>query len=324
MSISYLRDATSHVAIIGAGSVGASCAFALLSKGTAGKVTLTDIDKNKCEGEVLDLEDGGGMIEVATMQEAGRADVIVITAGRPQREGETRIALTKANAGIMRDIIEKMKPIKETAKIIVVSNPCDPLTFVAQECAGLPEGQVFGSGTVLDSWRLRVALSKEVRVHHSSITLYVLGEHGDSQFPVPSLASIGGIPFLKANLPEPIDLDQMSRDSASKAYDIIAKKGHTAYGVAQAVETIVDVILNNKRRVLPVSIRVPGRACCLSLPSVVGIHGVERVLDNVVDHFDEKETTMYSNSVARMEEAIASIQPTAEWDPIPPNTPSTT
>jgi len=323
MSLSYRLDATTHVAIIGAGWVGASCAFALLSKGTAGRVTLTDMDEQKCQGQVLDLEDGGGKIEVATMEEAGRADVIIITAGRAQKPGETRMDLVKANAGIMREIIEKMKPIKETAKIIVVSNPCDALTFVAQECAGLPPGQVFGSGTVLDSWRLRVALSKKVRVHHSSITLYVLGEHGDSQFPVPSLANIGGVPFMKASLPEPIDLEQMSRDSAGKAYDIIAKKGHTAFGVAQAVEIIVDVILNNKKKVLPVSIRVPGRACCLSLPSVVGIHGVERVLDNVVDYFDEKEKERYNNSLVRMEEAIASIQPIAEWDPIPPNTPYT-
>merc|ERR1719215_1703485 len=200
-----------------------------------------------------------------------------------------------------------MQPIKETAKILVVSNPCDPLTYVAQENSGLPVNQVFGSGTVLDSWRLRVAVAKAVEVHHSSVTLHVLGEHGDSQFPAPSLANIGGVPMLKAPRLEGVDLDQLSKDSASKAYDIIAKKGYTAFGVAQAVEHIVEAILSNKKKVLPVSIRVPGQRCCLSLPAVVGIGGIDRVLHHVTEHFDEKERRAYEHSIIRMEEAIRSI-----------------
>lgn len=297
--------AASHVAIIGAGFVGTSCAFALLSRGTGARVTLTDVNTTKCEGEVLDLQDGGGNVKVATPQEAGQADVIVITAGRGQREGETRLDLVKANAGILKSILSGMQPIKETAKIIVVSNPCDALTYVAQECSGLPTNQVFGSGTVLDSRRLRIALSRTVGVHHSSIVLYVLGEHGDSQFPAPSLATIGGVPFLKAQRLQGVDLKQMSKDSANKAYEIISRKNYTAFGVAMAVESIVACVLNDRQQVLPVSVRPPGKKCCLSLPTVVGINGVERVLAHVAEHFDADEAQLYQASIERMEEAAA-------------------
>lgn len=302
-------EASSHVAIVGAGFVGTSCAFALLNKGTCGKVTLTDVNSVKCLGEVLDLEDSGGAVQVATPREAGQADIIVIAAGRAQREGETRLDLIKANSTIVASVVQNMQPIKPTAKIIVVSNPCDPLTFVAQEVSGLPLGQVFGSGTMLDSWRLRIALGKIAEVHHSSITLHVLGEHGDSQFPAASLASIGGVPLLKIPRLQQVNVDEISKASATKAYDIISKKGYTAFGVAQAVQSIVETILHNKKAVMPVSIRVPDRQCCLSLPAVVGARGICQVMNSVVDYFSESERKRYDASVSRMEEAIASLLP---------------
>merc|ERR1712136_625890 len=196
----------------------------------------------KVEGEVLDLEDSGGSIDVATPQEAGQADVIVITAGRGQKDGETRLDLIKANAAILKSVISGMQPIKSTAKMVVVSNPCDPLTYQAQLCSGLPVNQVFGSGTVLDSRRLRVDLASKLNLHHSSIILFVLGEHGDSQFPVPSLANVGGVPLMQHPKMKDVNLDE------------VCKK-------------IVSSILNDKKCVLPVSVRVPGKACCLSLPA---------------------------------------------------------
>merc|ERR1719401_3420824 len=160
-----------HIAIVGAGFVGTSAAFALLCAGTSARITITDVNTDKAEGEVLDLEDAGigndgnGRVEMATPQEAGQADVIVITAGRGQREGETRLDLIKANSGIIKSVVEGMKPLKSSAKVIVVSNPCDALTYVAQECSGLPVGQVFGSGTILDSRRLCVRIARWVDVH---------------------------------------------------------------------------------------------------------------------------------------------------------------
>jgi len=295
-----------HVAIVGAGFVGTSCAFAMLCKSTAAKVTLTDVNASKVEGEVLDLEDSGGSVDVATLQEAGQADVIVITAGRGQREGETRLDLIKANAGIIKSVVEGMQPIKPTAKIIVVSNPCDPLTYQAQQSAGLPFSQVFGSGTVLDSRRLRVDLADKLDIHHSSIIVFVLGEHGDSQFPVPSLANVGGVPLLQHPKMKGVDLDEAAAKSASKAYDIISRKGYTAFGVASACEKIVNAILNDTQLVLPVSVRVPGKDCCLSLPAVVGINGVEQIID-VVPHLSAGEMEKYNASVEKMVQAVATL-----------------
>merc|ERR1719498_356569 len=137
----------------------------MLLRGTGARVTLTDVNEDKCRGEVLDLEDTGGQCFYATPAEAGQADVIVVSAGRGQKEGETRLDLVKANSAIMRSVIAGMQPIKKTAKIIVVSNPCDALTYVAQESSGLPISQVFGSGTVLDSRRLRVELGRTLNVN---------------------------------------------------------------------------------------------------------------------------------------------------------------
>jgi len=303
----HKQAATTHVAVVGAGFVGTNTAFAILCQNLAGKVTLTDVNAKKCEGEVLDLEDGGGCVDVATPKQAGQADVIIITAGRGQKEGETRIDLVKANSAIMRSVIEGMKPIKPTAKIIIVSNPCDALTWQAQQCSGLPQAQVFGSGTVLDSERLRVSLSNQLDVHTTSINLFVLGEHGDSQFPATSLGNIGGMPIADVEGFADLDIDELAKKSAAKAYEIIGRKGYTAYGVAVATAKIVDCVLNDRQMVLPVAVRVPGQTAVLSLPSVVGIHGVERVLD-VISHLNAKEKEQMESSCKHMEEVIGTIQ----------------
>jgi L-lactate dehydrogenase len=296
-----------HVAVIGAGFVGTSTAFALLCAAATAHVTLTDVNAEKCLGEVLDLEDGDGRVEMASSQEAGQADIIVITAGRGQREGETRLDLLKANSAIMRSIIAGMQPIKQSAKIIVVSNPCDALTFVAQESAGLPLGQVFGSGTVLDSRRLCTAVAHKIGVSPASVNLLVLGEHGDSQFPAASLATIGGVPLQQCQQMVGIDLADEARRSASKAYSIIKKKGYTSFGVAQAVVRIIRAVVGDEQQVLPVSVRVPNKNCCLSLPCVVGINGVERAFDHVAEHFTPEEKAKYDSSIETMEEVVQQL-----------------
>jgi len=293
-----------HVAIVGAGFVGTTTAFACLLKGTGARVTLTDVNEDKCRGEVLDLEDTGGSVSFATPQEAGQADVIVISAGRGQKDGETRLDLVKANSNIMRAVIKGMQPIKKTAKIIVVSNPCDALTYVAQEASGLPQAQVFGSGTKLDSRRLRVELGQALDVNNEAITLYVLGEHGDGQFVAPSCGNIGGMPLKNWPGMDKINIDEMLKKTSRKAYDIIGAKGYTAFGVATAVEEIVKCVLYDKDMVLPVSVRVPGKNCCMSLPCVVGIVGIQEIMD-VTKCLDEKELALYNKNVENMEAAAA-------------------
>lgn len=293
-----------HVAIVGAGFVGTTAAYAMLVRGTGAKVTLTDMFEAKCQAEVLDLEDTGGSVDMATTQEAGQADVIVISAGRGQKEGETRLDLIKANAGIMRAVIKGMQPIKKTAKIVVVSNPCDALTFVAQEASGLPLNQVIGSGTVLDSNRLKVELGQALNVSSASVNLYVLGEHGDGQFPCPSCADIGGIPLKRWPGMDKVDLLSMAKHTGKKAYDIIQAKGYTSFGVATAIQTIVDCIINDRDIVMPVSVRVPGAKCCMSLPCVVGIKGANDIMD-VAPNLDAWEMQKYQENIANMEKAAA-------------------
>lgn len=300
----------SHVAVVGAGFVGTSASFTLLCGGVGSLVTLTDIVQEKVEGEVMDLEDTGGAIRVASMQEAGQADVIVITAGRGQRPGETRLDLIEANAGIMRSVAQGMQPINPNAKIICVSNPCDPLTYCCQQHLGLPQNQVFGSGTLLDSIRLRVALGKKLGLHHSALELTVLGEHGDSQFAAFSMARVGGIPLIQFAASHGITAEQLhaeSQKSRGKAYEIIQRKKYTAFGIGSAIVSITDAILHDRRQVLPVSVRVPGRECCASLPAVLGRNGVEQILDPTA-HLDAKEKTSFENACKLMEESIASLR----------------
>lgn len=299
----------SHVAVIGAGFVGASLAFTLVSRGSAAKVTLTDVNEDKCQGEVWDLEDAGANAEVATLKEAGQADIIVITAGRGLRPGEQRLDLVKANCGILKSVIEGMLPLKPTAKIIVVSNPCDALTFAAQEYSGLPPGQVIGSGTWLDTRRLRLGLAEKLKMHHSCISLWVLGEHGDSQFPVASLGKIAGVPLMAYPKMQKIDLAAEAAASMKKAYNIRAGKGQMgapSYGVSSATTDIVEAILNDLKLVMPVSVRVPGRRCVLSLPTVIGINGAERIID-VIPHFNAEEHAKFEVSCKQVEASIATF-----------------
>eukprot|EP00629_Pelagomonadales_sp_RCC1024_P017898 CAMPEP_0119283408 /NCGR_PEP_ID=MMETSP1329-20130426/28438_1 /TAXON_ID=114041 /ORGANISM="Genus nov. species nov., Strain RCC1024" /LENGTH=329 /DNA_ID=CAMNT_0007284079 /DNA_START=127 /DNA_END=1113 /DNA_ORIENTATION=+ len=287
-----------HVAIFGAGFVGVNTALSLLQRNIASVVSLTDIDEEKCLGEVLDLEDAGapGAIYKASAEAAGQADVIIITAGRGQLPGETRLELIQGNAKIMASIVASMQPINPEAKIIVVANPCDPLTWQCAQLAGLPDGAVFGSGTVLDSMRLRVELAHHLNVHAHDVHVNVLGEHGDSQFAAYSTGNIGGRPLLEFPGVADLDLGALEASIARKAYEIIDRKKYTAYGVANATATIVDAVINDRKSILPVSVMAPkvrvDRNCCLAVPSVVGVHGIEKVLD-IYPHLSPEEAKKY-------------------------------
>ena len=305
---SPLLPHATHVSVVGCGFVGANTALALLQRNICSRITLTDVDEDKVRGEVLDLEDAAapGRISAGTPRDAGAADVVVVTAGRGQRPGETRLDLIGANAKILESCLAAMGPINPAAKIVVVANPCDPLAFHAARLAGLPAGAVFGSGTVLDSRRLKVALAGRLGVHHGAVDLAVLGEHGDSQFAAYSLATVGGIPLRAYPGVAAVDLDAEATAAAHKAYDIIGKKKYTAYGVANATADIVDAILNDRKAVLPVSVKVPGRDCNISLPSVVGYGGVEATGD-IRPHLDAAEVAKYDETVAKMEAMVAAL-----------------
>ncbi|KAJ3144779.1 hypothetical protein HDU86_001497 [Geranomyces michiganensis] len=266
------------VAIIGGGgSVGATAAYALLLRRVASEIVLVDLDQARCEAQVLDLSDAAFLsdtsIRTGTSKEAGQCDIVVITAGAKQRPGETRVDLIGRNRAILSSVLESMKPFKKETVLLLVSNPVDLLTYFAQTSSGLPTGQVLGSGTFLDSVRLRSDLAKTLGVAETAIHAYVLGEHGDSQFVAWSAASVGNTPLMSFPVIRSMDREAMAKKVMNKAYKIIEAKG-----IGAVIAQICESILLDLRHVRPLSHYIPELQVCLSLPAVLGRQGICQTL----------------------------------------------
>jgi L-lactate dehydrogenase len=284
---------SSKVGIVGAGSVGATVAYACQVRGVATELALYDVDERKMRAEVLDLNHGLQFTPVASVVGGGLealagADVVVVTAGAKQHPGQSRLDLAATNVAMARDLVPRLLEVAPDAVVLVVTNPCDVVTYAALRSAGLPPGRVLGSGTVLDSSRLRYLVAQRCGVAVPSVHAYVLGEHGDSEVAVWSGARIGGQPLERCAPPGTGPLDRAERERIAEevvraAYDIIAGKGATWYAVALAVAQIVEAVLGDENRVLPVSTLLQGwhgiDDVCLSVPCVVGRSGVTRVLE---------------------------------------------
>jgi L-lactate dehydrogenase len=281
------------VVIIGAGAVGSTFAYALAQSGTADEIVLTDVDQNLVQGQVLDLAHGlpfypNVQIGVGGAHDYRDAHVIVITAGSKQRPGESRLDLLQRNARIVESIMDEIQAQGSQAVVVVVSNPVDVLTYVAHRRVSWPRGRVIGSGTVLDSARLRYLLSQHCGVDVHNVHAYVLGEHGDSQFAAWSMSHIAGMRFddYCRICGQCEDWQEERRKIAetvrTSAYHIIDYKGATCFAVGQALVRIVSAIVRNEKSVLPVSVVLDGEyglyEVCLSVPAIVGEAGVERIL----------------------------------------------
>ncbi|MCR8671595.1 L-lactate dehydrogenase [Agrococcus sp. HG114] len=284
----------SKLSVIGAGGVGVAIAYAALIRGSADVVALHDIDAPKVEAEVLDLAHGTQFL-VAKRVEGGAdprvvegSDVVVITAGAKQRPGEPRLALAARNAEILKAVLPGVREHAPDAIVMLVTNPCDVLTVLAQREGGLDPSRVLASGTVLDSSRLRWLLSELVHVDARSVHALMIGEHGDSEFPLWSRARIG--PLLVREWMEEgrarfsaADLDRIADDVVHAAYRIIEGKGATSSAIGVSSARIVEAILRDERAVLPVSSVLDGQhgisGLALSLPTIVGRGGIERVLE---------------------------------------------
>ena len=281
------------VAIVGAGSVGATLAYACLIRGAAHDIVLYDMATAKVQAEVLDLRHGlqfcppadvDGSDDVAV---CANADVIAITAGAKQRPGQTRLELAGVNVDICRALIPKLLEVAPDAVIVMVTNPVDVLTYAALKFSGLPKNRVLGSGTVLDSARLRQVIARRLGVASQSVHAFIAGEHGDSEFPLWSTASIGTVPVLEFVSPEGARLDEdqeekIGHDVVNAAYSIIQGKGATNYAVGLAGARVIEAILRDENGVLPVSSLLDGfhgiSGVCLSLPSLVNKDGVAGML----------------------------------------------
>lgn len=247
----------------------------------------------------MDMEDTGMHCAAASPKEAGQADVIIITAGRGVRDGETRLDCLKANYGILKSIVGGMQPIKKSAVIIVVSNPCDVLAYFVWQFSGLPANQVIGSGTLLDTTRLRAKVAQTVGMTPDSIHYTMLGEHGDAMFPATSLATIAGVPLTKWPGMDKMDMEELEESIRIKGRLIREKKGATSFGIATSCKNITEAILQDKRIVLPVSIKIPGEETFLSLPCVIGSKGVHQIID-VTQHLSKEEQKRWKGCVEKL------------------------
>ena len=304
--------------MVGAGSVGAAVAYASMIDGVADEIALYDIDGARARAEVLDLRhglqfvgggrvNGGGDVDVCA-----DADLIVITAGAKQDPGQTRLALAAANVALIRRALPPLLDVAPDAIVLLVTNPVDVITFVAQEISGLGHDRVIGSGTVLDTSRLRHLLAERLGVAVTSVHAVVVGEHGDSEIVLWSSANVGGTPVLDVVGPdgerlEPDERDGLLHEVRTAAYEIIAGKGATNLAIGLATARIVRSVARDERAVLPVSIRtdVDGIGdVCLSLPSVVGRGGV---LSRLAVPMDEAERAGLRSSAAAIRAVIDSV-----------------
>jgi L-lactate dehydrogenase len=297
------------IAIIGSGYVGSTIAYALMMRNVGSEILLTDIDEQRSAGEVHDLNDALGFshlesIKTATLQEAAQASIIIVTAGAAQKPGETRIDLAAKNYEIVRHIIEQMQPINPNAIMLMVTNPVDLMTLATQEFSGLPRNQVFGSGTFLDTQRLRNLISQKLNIAEVSIHAYILGEHGDSQFPAWSLANVNGISLSNFTAIHPNDLDMIAEQTQKKAYTIIKEKKATYFGIGACAAAICGYIVHNKRRALPLSVYQEKWDICLSVPVIIGETGIIQQLPIDLNKDEQQKLQASAERLAQIYQQI--------------------
>lgn len=271
------------VVVIGAGFVGSTAAYAMLIEGVAREIVMLDIHKEKAEGEALDLEHGMQFVPGAKMRFGTDyklvkgAQIVVITAGANQKPGQSRRDLFVINANIVKSIVKSVVAVNKECIILMVTNPVDALTYVAWKAGGLPRERVFGSGTTLDTARLRFYLGELIGVHPQGIHAYMLGEHGDSEFPGWSAASVGGVDLQKAKVWNKAKMEQAALKTKRAAYEIISRKGATYYAIGLVIARLVRDILDDARSIMPLSMVLKGeyglKGVSLGVPAVLGASG---------------------------------------------------
>ena len=298
------------IMIVGTGNVGASIAYGIMNQRTAvNEIVLTDIIAKDAEGEAMDLRDALAVapsfvkVKNGTYKDARDCDVVIITAGAAQKPGETRMELLAKNVNILQGMIEQIMDSGFNGLFLIVTNPMDVLTYYAYKFSGLPAEKIIGSGTVLDSARLRTRISGFLNVNPKSVHAYQVGEHGDTELTLWSLADLGGQPVSKL-------LDKNTRAGISEfvrneAYDIIEKKGATYYGIATCVIDILNCIFNDELRVLPVSSYDHFSDTSFGWPTVVGRNGIIRRLDLKIS---EHEGIELQKSINALKRAISSVR----------------
>lgn len=302
------------IMLVGTGFVGMSFAYSMLSEKGVDELVLVDVNEDKARGEQMDLSDGlvyadtKMKITAGTYADAADTNIVVLTAGAAQKPGQTRLDLVKINANITKGVCQALKENNFNGILVVANNPVDIMTYVAWKESGLPKNHVVGSGTVLDTARLRHALSERLGFADSNIHAYIMGEHGDSSF-VPWIHSYIGcknlLEYLDENNISLNELQEIYIDVRDKAYKIIELKRATYYGIGLALKRIVSCILNNERAILPVSSYQNGEygkeGYFIGTPSVVGSNGVEQVIRL---HLNENDQQRFDHSFDTLKQTI--------------------
>lgn len=285
-SITMVRD---RVAIIGTGHVGATSAYALVMRGLAREIVLVDLNTPHAEGEAMDLQHAVPLarpvrVWAGDYRDAARASIVIMTAGVNGRPGESRLDLLSRNVVVVRDCMRQLMAEGFDGLVLMTTNPVDVLAQVAQAESGLPMARVIGSGTVLDTARLRAMLGEALGVEARSVHAYIVGEHGDSEVAAWSSARVAGVPLNDFCAPDARpNFDELLRRVRRAAPEIIERKGYTSFAIASCVARICEAVLRDERTILPVSTMTSGQygiaGVYLSLPCLLGERGIERVIE---------------------------------------------
>ena len=312
------KNSGSKVAIVGAGFVGTTFAYSLLIRSLVSEIVLIDTDIDRAEGEAMDLSHGLPFLEPVDVRagdysDCEDSDIVVVTAGGARKTWQSRLELAKENFALMREVISKITQYNEKCVLLMVTNPLDVMTYAALKLSDFSETKVIGSGTVLDTARLRYLLGEYLGVDSRNVHSYIIGEHGDSEVPVWSLANVGGIRLKEycplCNVPyEESVFDELFVKVRDAGKEIIRRKGRTNYSIGLSLTKIVESIVRNENSILTVSCYLENYHgvgdVCLSVPAVVNRDGVKKIIDLPLD---EKEEEAFRKSAEAVKEINKSL-----------------
>jgi len=309
---------TPRIAVVGAGFVGSSFAYSLMIHGTVSEIVLIDVDKKRAEGEAMDLNHGVSFVRPVRVwagdyPDCQDADIIVITAGLAQKPGQSRLDLATSNVEIFRQIIPKIKEHNKKGILLIATNPVDLMTYAALKLSGFPSSKVIGSGTILDTSRLRYVLGEHLKVDPRNVHAYIIGEHGDSEVPAWSLASVAGARLRDYGtaLDQELDdryLNNIFEQVKNAAYKIIELKGRTYYAIGLGLTRIVESIIRDENAILTVSSLLNNyygvSDMCLSVPTIINRNGIREVLKLPLT---DEEITKLQNSASTLKNIAKSL-----------------
>jgi len=302
------------VVLVGDGAVGSSYAFAMAQQGLAEEFVIVDVIKERTEGDALDLEDATAFtapknIYSGEYSDCADADLVVITAGAPQKPGETRLDLVNKNLKILSSIVKPVVDSGFNGIFVVAANPVDILTYATWKFSGFPKNKIIGSGTSLDTSRLRVALAKKLELDPRDVNAYIMGEHGDSEFAAYSAATAGGKSVVELAKEAGLSFDDLLKiedETRNKAYEIINRKGATFYGVATSLMRISKAILRDENAILPIGASLEGeyglKDIFIGTPAVVNGQGLAKVIEVPLD---DREKELMAKSAETLRKVTA-------------------